>query len=249
MGELATVETLRQVETPQAMGEAGALISMIERAARDPAVDVDKFERLMAMKERAMTNQARVAFETAMAAAKGEIPPIVKNKTVDFTGQKGRTNYRYEDLSEIARVVDPILSKHGLSYRHRSSQTGTKLSVTCVMSHALGHVDETTLEAGEDHTGNKNGIQAIGSTATFLQRYTLKLALGIASTTDDDGRAAGPAPVTISDEQHRMLLNMFNETEADVPAFCRYFKISMPPDLLASDFDRAMKALNKKATR
>lgn len=253
MGELATVETLRDAKTaePQSMGEAGALISMIERAARDPAVNIDKFERLMGMKERAMTNAARVAFETAIAAAKGEIPPIVKNRSVDFTSQRGRTNYRYEDLAEIARVVDPILSRHGLAYRHRSTQAGGKVSVTCVMSHALGHIDETTLEASEDHTGNKNSIQAIGSTATFLQRYTLKLALGIASTIDDDGRNSGAAPATTitNDEEQALYERIMTTGVTSIAGICKYFGVAALAEIRSADLPRAYSAIDKKISQ
>jgi hypothetical protein len=172
----------------QPVSETVSFLAMIERAARDPSVDVDKFERLMLMKERVEANAARKAFNAAVAIAKGEIPPILKNREVDFTSQKGRTNYRYEDFAGVAKVVDPVLNRHGLSYRFKSEQAGNKLRVTCILFHELGHSEETTLEAVEDHSGNKNGIQAIGSTSVYLQRYTLKLSLGLATTTDDDGK-------------------------------------------------------------
>lgn len=165
-------------------------LAMIQ-AAIERGAGIEVVERLMALQERVEASQGRKAFDNAVSAAKGEIPPIVKNRTVDFTSQKGRTNYRHESLDEIARVVDPILNKHGLSYRFRANQSNARVTVTCILSHRDGYSEETTLEAGEDHSGNKNSIQAIGSAATYLQRYTLKLALGLASTPDDDGGATG----------------------------------------------------------
>ncbi|MDO1560385.1 ERF family protein [Brevundimonas sp. 2R-24] len=160
-------------------------------AAVSQGAGVDVLEKLLALQERWEAGQARKAFDAAVAAAKGEIPPIVKNREVDFTTQKGRTNYRHESLDEIERVVAPILTRHGLSYRFRSKQGEGRLTVTCILSHRDGYFEETDLSAGNDTSGNKNDIQAIGSTATYLQRYTLKLALGLSTTTDDDGRAAG----------------------------------------------------------
>lgn len=209
---------------------------------------VEVLNGLMALQERWEKNQARKAFDNAIAAAKGEIGPIVKNKVVDFTSQKGRTNYRHEDLAEIARSVDPIMKRHGLSYRYRADQNGQKVRVTCIVSHRDGYYEETSLEAGEDHTGNKNAIQAIGSTATFLQRYTLKLALGLAATADDDARSAAAAD-TITEEQVETLRAKLDETDADIPAFCAYFKIAKFDDLPARDFDRAMKALTAKVRK
>lgn len=231
-----------------AVSNDGALISILERAARDPSVDIDKFERLALMKERMEAQEAKRAFNAAMARAKGRIPPILKNRTVDFTSQKGRTNYRHEDLSEIARTVDPILQEDGLSYRFRSRQDGNRLIVTCIITHALGYSEETELAAPEDHSGNKNAIQAIGSVATYLQRYTLKLALGLASSVDDDGKAAGTA-ATITDEQAEQIKQALEETGGQISRFAEYFKLEKLTDLPADKFEAAMKAIQNSAKR
>ena len=154
-------------------------------------MDPDIIGRLLALQKEWEANQGRKAFDAAMADAKADIPVIFKNRTVDFTSAKGRTNYRYEDLGEIARTIDPILSKHGLSYRFRTTSTlNEPVTVTCIVAHRAGHSEENTLCAGRDDSGNKNSIQAIGSTLTYLQRMTLKAALGLAASVDDDGRAS-----------------------------------------------------------
>lgn len=226
--------------------EGAALVSMIERMASNPNVDIEKFERLVAMKERFELQSAQRAYNDAIASAKGEIGIVYKNKTVDFSSQKGRTHYQHEDFSSVARAVDPVLSKYGLSYRFRSTQDGTSLIVTCIVSHRDGYSEETTLRAAEDHSGNKNNIQAIGSAATYLQRYTLKLALGLASSSDDDGQRAGAGP-TISSDQIATLLSKFDEVSADVKRFCDHFKIDTYASLPAARFDEAIRLLNAKA--
>lgn len=227
-------------------GEGGALISMIERASRDPSVDIDKFERLLKMQQLVASQANERAFNAAIALAKGQIGPIFKNKTVDFMSAKGRTNYRYEDLSEVARTIDPVLSRNGLSYRYRTTQEGGKLTVSCILTHVDGHSETTTLAAQSDQSGNKNDIQAIGSSATYLQRYTLKLALGLSASVDDDGKAAS-APVTISEEQEAELRKLIDETDTHIPAFCEYFRIEKLPDLKVTAFNEAKAALKKKA--
>ena len=72
------------------------------------------------------------------------------------------------------------------------------MKVTCRITHRDGHYEETSLFGPVDGSGNKNPIQAIGSAVTYLQRYTLKAAVGIAASQDDDaqeaGRKADPAP-------------------------------------------------------
>jgi hypothetical protein len=167
-------------------------IDLVHRALESGA-GIDVLEKLMSLQERWEDNQARKAFDGAMAAAKSEIPVIMKSRQVDFTTNKGRTRYRYEDLAEIARTVDPILGQHGLSYRFRSAMSADMIAITCILSHRDGHSEENTLSAGHDASGNKNSIQAIGSTITYLQRYTLKAALGLAASDDDDAQTVGRA--------------------------------------------------------
>jgi hypothetical protein len=73
------------------------------------------------------------------------------------------------------------------------------VGVTCFLTHRMGHKDDGTyIEAPADTSGKKNAIQAVGSTITFLQRYTLLAAVGLApkdAIPDDDGRShAEPLP-------------------------------------------------------
>jgi hypothetical protein len=131
-------------------------MDMIDRALMSNATP-ETLERLLALQERWEASQARKAFDEAMSEAKAEIPVISKNRVVDFTSSKGRTHYKHEDLAEIARTVNPILGKHGLSYRFRtSSAAGEPVSVTCIVSHRLGYFEENTLTGPPDESGNKN---------------------------------------------------------------------------------------------
>lgn len=221
-------------------------MAMIDRALALNA-SPDTLERLFALQERWEANEARKAFDEAMASAKGEIGPIKKNREVDFTSAKGRTNYRHEDLAEVARTVDPVLRKYGLSYRFRtSSAIGEPVSVTCIVSHRLGHSEENTLQAGRDDSGNKNSIQQVGSTITYLQRYTLKAALGLAAAADDDGRRADEPGGYITDEQAAELRALAADTKTDMARFCTYMKVESLVEISARDFPKAKAALEKK---
>lgn len=176
---------------------------------------LETIRELRLMQKEFEADEARKAFDAAVADAKSEIKPILKNREVDFQSRKegaGRTHYEYEDLGAIAEHIDPILARHGLSYRHRPKQEGKSLTITCILSHRDGHREETPLTAPNDETGNKNAGQAIASTATLLQRYTLKLALGLATTHDDDGHGGGEpgtgkpaAPADYEDWQKHMM--------------------------------------------
>lgn len=167
-------------------------INLLDRAVAKGAT-VEVLERLMALQERWEANQARKAFDAAMSEVRKKLPAIVKNRAVDFTSNKGRTNYRYEDLHSVTEALSPVMAAHGLSFRWKTeSGSAEEITVICIVSHAAGHTESTSLTARHDHSGNKNPIQAMGSTVTYLQRYTLKAALGVAAAEDDDGRQAQP---------------------------------------------------------
>lgn len=238
---MSNVVTMQEAKMPAVITP----MEMLDRAIAGGA-GIETLEKLMALQERYESNQARKAYDNAMASAKAEIPVIGKNREVDFTSQKGRTNYRYEDLAEVARVVSPVLAKYGLSYRFRvTSQPSEPVTVTCVVSHRDGHSEETTLCAGRDDSGNKNSIQAIGSTLTYLQRMTLKAALGIAASTDDDGKSS-EAPASVTQDQVGELTAMMESSNADKARFLKYFKIERLSDLPAKEYQTAVTMLNAK---
>lgn len=228
------------IEAEPAPATAPTPMTMLDRAIASGA-SVEVLSKLMDLHERWEKNQARRAFDQAIAAAKAEIPVVVKNREVDFATQKGRTHYRYEDFAGIARVVDPILARHGLSYRFRTSTNNGVLTVTCVLSHVAGHAEENSLAAGYDESGNKNAIQAIGSTQTYLQRYTLKAALGLAAAADDDGAILSGE--TISPEQVSELQDLIAAYGAPKDRFLRHLKIETLVELPAKRFAEAKAAL------
>lgn len=203
----AVVET-RAVSGPVTPAEM--LMKAVERGT-----DMAQIQQLMDLQERWEKNQARKAFDAAMADAKSKIKPISKGREVDYTFQGKRTHYHYEDLALIAEEVDPILAEFGLSYRFRSTQDGKELVVTCIVAHRDGHYEETTLRAENDSSGGKNTIQGIGSAATYLQRYTLKMALGLSAAKDDDGKAAAEAA---SEQQKDPPPDGYDDWKADISA-------------------------------
>ena len=148
---------------------------------------VEQLEKLMSLQERWEMNQSRKAFYKAMNEFQGNKPEMIKGKKVDF-GQ-GKTKYNYNPLPKIQKAIDPVLSQYGLSYKWKQESAEGKIKITCVVSHVDGYSEETWLEGGHDTSGSKNSLQAIGSTVTYLKRYTLENALGLSSDEDDDAAA------------------------------------------------------------
>ncbi len=213
-------------------------------AALDRGADEHVLTQLIGLHERSRAEEARCAFEAALAAAKAELPVIAKTQIASI----GSKHYRHEDLAEIARTIGPILARHGLAYRFRSNSDGKRVTIACVISHRDGHSEENSLSAGADHSGEKNPIQAIGSTLTYLQRMTLKAALGLAAADDDDGKAAG-AGETITRQQTRELLALIDEVGGEHEALLRFFKINAFAELPARRFRQALVMLNARKGR
>lgn len=251
MSSAAQAVEVRPVDQlPVAAAPSGnPLLEMISEAVR-AGQSIDVIRELKNMAKELADDGARRAFEAAMSAAKAEIPTITKNRTVDFSSAKGRTHYAHEDLGGIAKVVDPILGKHGLSYRFETTTEAKQVKVVCIVSHREGHSVRNELTASHDESGNKNSIQAVGSTITYLQRYTLKAALGLAASTDDDGaKSEQRMEAALKPEQVETIRDLIEKTDTDIQKFCETFKVEALTELRVLDFDSAVKSLNIKLAR
>lgn len=159
-------------------------------------VPIEQMTQLLDLRDRWEANEARKAYVTAMNAFKADPPTITKNKTVAFGQGDRATSYNHATLDHVCDAVTNALSKHGISHRWKIDQDGAGIKVSCILTHELGHSEETMLVGAPDTSGSKNSIQAIGSTVTYLQRYTLLAACGLAaSNADNDGVAASNGAV------------------------------------------------------
>jgi hypothetical protein len=205
--------------------------------------DLGSVKEMLAMSRELAAEHARRAFDTAIAEAKSEIPVVAKNA-------KGHNDKRYADFSAYAMALKPILAKHGLSYRFRTDQTDGKITVTCILSHRAGHSEENSLSGPSDTSGSKNAIQAVGSTLTYLQRYTLIQALGLAAGEDDDGKAAGGKDDrTINDSEIAMIRKDIADTQTDESSFLKWLDVDAIEDIKASALPRIGQSFDAKRRR
>lgn len=152
--------------------------------------DVDRLAKLMELQERWEANEARKAFSAAFSAFKAEAITIVKNVAVSDGPLKGK---RYADLFGVVSAITPLLSKHGLSHAWNLTKDEPQwMEVTCTIRHEKGHTESVSMGAAPDTGPGRNAIQSRGSAKTYLERYTLLAATGLAAGEgDDDGAAAG----------------------------------------------------------
>lgn len=220
-------------------------MAMLDAAVRSGA-GIEIIDKLMSLQERWEKNEARKAFDAAIAEARAAIKPVEKNRV-------GHNQKRYADMAAIANAVDEALSKNGLSYRYQTEQTDNQVKVTCILAHRDGHFETTTLREGRDTTGNKTPIHALGSTLTYLQRYSLVQMLGLAVTDDDDGHAAGTGETISSDQitELQTLITTIGGARADTlkAGFLKKFRIESLVELPVTEWNNAKAALEAKRAK
>ncbi|MDX1117062.1 ERF family protein [Sinorhizobium medicae] len=224
-----------------AVSESAAIIQVIERAAMNPSVDIDKMERLLQMQERIMERQAKASYMAALAEMQPDLPEIPENG-------KGHGNIKYALWEDINELIKPVLGEHGFSLSFRTGQADGKIIVTGVLSHRDGHSEETTMHLPTDTSGSKNAVQAVGSSTSYGKRYTAQALLNLTSRgDDDDGKAAGVK--LISEEQRRELETIISKAEIDVAGFCAWAEVDSLAAISAANFGKAKQALEAKARK
>jgi len=225
-GELALEPATEQATQPQRTMVTTPTPADLLVMAMSQGANLDQMERLMAMNERWEANQAKKAFDLAMSGFKAETVEILKRKRVHFQTAKGSTSYNHAELSDVTDAAIPAMAKHGLSNSWDIDQTeGGWIAVTCVITHSQGHSKTVTLRSQKEDSGTKNSIQAVASAITYLQRYTLLAALGLATKgMDDDGRSASPrrqeaaaAPAGDNPERDRIVADLYACADNGMP--------------------------------
>lgn len=172
--------------------EARPSMSRILQMAMSQDVDANKLEKMMEMQFRWEKEEARKAYITAVQLFKANPPVLEKTKPVSYDNKGGgKTEYKHVELHKANKLISESLRAVGLTATWKmSSDPSGRTFCTCVLTHALGHVEEiATLSAPADTSGGKNSIQAIGSTTSYLERYTLLAGLGLTPEgMDDDGK-------------------------------------------------------------
>ena len=170
------------------INDHAAMMATITRAAADPNVDIEKMERLWAMKERMDARAAEVAYADAFAAMQLELPAIAERGKAEVNGSVRYTFAKWEDINT---AIKPVLAKHGFALSFRTDFSAG-ITVSGVLQHRLGHREETAITLPSDKSGSKNDVQAVASAVSYGKRYTAAALLNLTSHgEDDDAYAAG----------------------------------------------------------
>ena len=234
--ELATRQDGAVQDPAQQVSESAAIIQVIERAAMNPDVDIDKMERLLQMQERVMERQAAAEYSAAMAAMQQDIPSI--------TRRGDSHNGKYAKLEDIVDEVRPILQRYGFAVSFRVKTLDRAVEVTGVLMHRGGHREETAMLLPADTSGSKNAVQAFGSSTSYGKRYVLCSLLNITTRgEDDDGNSAAPTKTVTAFQAGQIAQSLAQCPEKTQTWFAEtYGDASRVP---RTKFDGMMAQLNK----
>lgn len=184
---------VKQDELPE-KPQGATLLDVISRAASDPTVDIEKMERLWAMKERMDAKQAEIEFNAALSRVQASMGRI----SADATNKQ--TSSKYATYGHLDAALRPLYTAEGfsLSFGTEPSADG-KVGMVCYVSHSAGHTRTYKADVPSDGKGAKGGdvmtkTHAFGSGASYGMRYLLKMIFNVAiGEDDDDGNAASSA--------------------------------------------------------
>lgn len=192
MSEIQTLEHGKIIVLPE---NADSIAAVIDRAARDKSVDIDKLERLLAMKERIDARAAEAAFNESMKFAQEEMPNIFRD------AKNSHTNSRYARLESVNNAVVPVYTRHGFSLSFGTAECPRPgfYRVTCIVSHIAGHSRSYQCDIPDDGQGakgnaNKTATHAFGSTMSYARRYLTLLIFNLTLTNEDDDANPNPKP-------------------------------------------------------
>lgn len=206
-----------------------SLMQVIAKAASDPAVDVEKMERLFAMQERVQAREAKIAYTEAKLAMRPELPSITQRGHIIIRDKNDSNKItqdtpfaRFEDIQE---AIEPVLLKHGfdLEFKNGLSPEG-KVRVTTILTHRDGHSEETYFDLPHDSSGSKNAVQAVGSSTSYAKRYGVLSILNIRVAGDDDNGASAVPKAEVSVKQFNDLGKMLVATQSDEGKFLTFLR-------------------------
>ncbi len=224
------VTTQQQGNVVQLAPEPAAMLEVISRAASDPAIDVNKLERLMEMHDRIAAKQAESAFNAAMSEAQAKMRPIAAD------AENRQTSSRYATYAKLDSALRPIYTAEGFALSFDTGDGPPEMvRVLCHVSHRAGHSRTYKADMPADGKGAKGGdvmtkTHAVGAGMSYGMRYLLKMIFNVAVGEDDTD---GNAPPDYDDTDWRTKINDCTNRE-DLNAVGKELKAAkdIPPKVM-----------------
>lgn len=173
--------------------QTSSVLSVIERAASDPNVDVVKMEKLLDMQERVLLKQQEAEFFAALNACQRGMGRVAADCS------NNQTRSKYASYAALDRALRPIYTDQGmsLSFDTETAERDGMIRVLCYVSHTNGFTKRYSVDMPADGKGAKGGdvmtkTHATGAAMSYGMRYLLKMIFNVAIGEDDtDGNMPG----------------------------------------------------------
>ncbi len=220
------------------------ILGVFERLAINPNVNPDSLDKLLAVQERLIDRNAKLAFDQAFVAMTPELPMIRKEGRIIVrekdahgkrTGEETQ-NTPYPKWETTGEQIKPVLAAYGFGLSHRISsvvEAERRVRVTAVLRHIGGHTDDSCyFDLPADTTGSKNNNQAWASSVTYAKRHTAFAVLGlITEGDDDDAKASGRSIVAgdpLTPEEYDELVNFAAAVQCGAPHLLKHLNDTRP---------------------
>lgn len=236
-------------DLPAVQSDAAALMSVIERAARDPSVDVTKMAALMDLIERREQREAKRAYADAMHLAQAEM------RSISQDASNPQTRSKYASYAALDAAIRPIYTKHGfaLSFDTEDGAADGCVRVACIVTHKLGHEERPHLDMPNDGKGAKGGdvmtkAHATMSAVSYARRGLLKMVFNLSEGEhDDDGNGATVQGGNITPDQAAEMTTLINENGISMEGFLsKLAKTDSIEAIPAKDHARLLNAIKAR---
>lgn len=148
-------------------------------------------------------DHSNAALFAALALAQSEVENATKGSTNPHFKSK------YADLAEVLNTVRPVYSRHGIAIVQSTGFDGVMVSVTTALVHKEGGYVTSVASC----TPAKTDGQGVGAATTYLRRYSLAAATGVAQEDLDGNDSAHNRPAAAPAKPSNQLLDLLAATE------------------------------------
>jgi len=171
--------------------------------AIEKGLSIEHLKGLMELKEKWDAQQAKLAYDEAMAGFQSECPPIKKMKKGGVT-REGVVAYYYAPIEDIVEQTRELRFKYGFSFKMSTVTLPGEVEVTFTITHVQGHSESNSVKMPFlTQTGIMSSAQVVAGTRTFAMRYAYSDGFGI-TTIDEDKDS-------VTNEQQNILEQIIKE--------------------------------------
>ncbi len=242
-----TTAVATQTEQVPMVSETASVMQMIAQAARDPNVDIDKMERLLALHERMTNKKAEADFNDALSSCQKEAGTIQADAT------NPQTRSKYLTYAGLDKRLRPIYTKRDISISYGTEDTDKPDTVRVIAHVSRGAYTRIyRVDMPADGKGAKGGdvmtkTHATGAAMSYGARYLLKGIFNI-SIGEEDTDGNDPNKARAMSDSARADFEVAIEALTDIEAWDALWKkiLAANADVLTHEALRSKMAAKKR---